>query len=295
MVGEKYVSVPQFKECLTYYVLANGFSLWYEKSGEVRVVEKCGQRPHRLSDLEREYEKTIGEHYSMLRSYGKEILDSNHGSTVKLGVTMNPDGTPIFDIAAKAKLGSSSNEMCPLAMYVPELGRGSSIPIDLFTAFAFTSQSGRKGGGLWWRVVARLWLGSTSLRGVGFARVFGLGFRTYRRESQVCMPMADPFKDRKWSNVLGIKLSSFPNRMTPFRVSCSLKVLSNLHYLFSDFMDYLWSCELDISNFGPADRKILPVDGSEFHNRNLRAILTNSVVSCLTLSDQGYAEDFYDQ
>nr|GEW96654.1 putative reverse transcriptase domain-containing protein [Tanacetum cinerariifolium] len=36
---------------------------------------------------------------------------------------------------------SSLNEMRPLAMYVPEPGRGSSIPIDLFMAFALTSQS----------------------------------------------------------------------------------------------------------------------------------------------------------
>ncbi|GJV28527.1 hypothetical protein Tco_1384975 [Tanacetum coccineum] len=31
--------------------------------------------------------------------------------------------------------------MLPLAMYVPEPGRGSSIPINLFTAFALTSQT----------------------------------------------------------------------------------------------------------------------------------------------------------
>ncbi|GJY99527.1 multidrug resistance-associated protein 5 [Tanacetum coccineum] len=52
-VGEKYVSVAQFKECLTYYDLANGFSLWYERSCKARVVAKCGQRPRRLSDLEK--------------------------------------------------------------------------------------------------------------------------------------------------------------------------------------------------------------------------------------------------
>nr|GEV09807.1 hypothetical protein [Tanacetum cinerariifolium] len=33
----------------------------------------------------------------------------------------------------------------------------------------------------------------------------------------------------------------------------SLQALSNFHYLFSGFMDYLWSRQLDISNFGPAD------------------------------------------
>ncbi|GJT61828.1 multidrug resistance-associated protein 5 [Tanacetum coccineum] len=147
--------VSQFKEYLTYYALENGFSLWYERSEEVRVVAKCGQRPPRLSDPEKgkqrkqtkyhswiakifgdkikanpdirlcdiadlvmkkykfkvsptqctnakkyaltEYEKIIGEHYSMLRSYGKAILDSNLGSTVKLGVTVNPDGKTYFD------------------------------------------------------------------------------------------------------------------------------------------------------------------------------------------------------
>ncbi|GJU05552.1 hypothetical protein Tco_1121982 [Tanacetum coccineum] len=49
-VGEKYTTVAQFKECLTYYALENGFSLWHERSGEVNVVAKCGQRPPRVSD-----------------------------------------------------------------------------------------------------------------------------------------------------------------------------------------------------------------------------------------------------
>nr|GEY65750.1 hypothetical protein [Tanacetum cinerariifolium] len=33
----------------------------------------------------------------------------------------------------------------------------------------------------------------------------------------------------------------------------SLQALSNLHYLFSGFMDYFWSCKLNISNFGPTN------------------------------------------
>nr|GEX88354.1 peroxidase 20 [Tanacetum cinerariifolium] len=47
------VSVAQFKECLTYYALETGFSLWYERSCEARVVAKCGQRPPRLPDPEK--------------------------------------------------------------------------------------------------------------------------------------------------------------------------------------------------------------------------------------------------
>nr|GEX51023.1 damaged DNA binding 2 [Tanacetum cinerariifolium] len=76
---------------------------------EERVVAKCGQRPPMVSTPENdkqrkrdqyaltEYEKSVGEHYSMLRSYGKSILDSNPGSIVKLGMTMNPDVKTYFD------------------------------------------------------------------------------------------------------------------------------------------------------------------------------------------------------
>ncbi|GKA92629.1 hypothetical protein Tco_0814554 [Tanacetum coccineum] len=61
----------------------------------------------------------------------------------------------------------------------------------------------------------------------------------------------DPFKDLKWSNVSGVKLSSLSESDDTF---LSLQALSDLYYLFGGFMDYLWSRELDISNFGPADR-----------------------------------------
>nr|GEX24808.1 hypothetical protein [Tanacetum cinerariifolium] len=47
-VGEKYVTVEQFKEYLIYNALANGFSLWYERSFGKSVVAKCGQRLPRL-------------------------------------------------------------------------------------------------------------------------------------------------------------------------------------------------------------------------------------------------------
>ncbi|GJT21881.1 hypothetical protein Tco_0891818, partial [Tanacetum coccineum] len=49
---------------------------------------------------------------------------------------------------------------------------------------------------------------------------------------------SNPFKDFERSNVSGIKLSSFSESDHTF---LSLQALSNLHYLFSGFMDYLWS------------------------------------------------------
>ncbi|GKB92021.1 hypothetical protein Tco_0964293, partial [Tanacetum coccineum] len=61
---------------------------------------------------------------------------------------------------------------------------------------------------------------------------------------------ADPFKDLKWSNVPGVKLSSVSESDDTF--SC-LQALLDLNYLFDGFMDYLWSCELNISNFDPTD------------------------------------------
>nr|GEU80985.1 reverse transcriptase domain-containing protein [Tanacetum cinerariifolium] len=62
---------------------------------------------------------------------------------------------------------------------------------------------------------------------------------------------ANPVKDFKWTNVPGVKLSSLSKSDDTIS---SFQTLSNLHYLFSGFMDYLWSYELNISNFGPADR-----------------------------------------
>nr|GEZ34054.1 pentatricopeptide repeat-containing protein [Tanacetum cinerariifolium] len=71
-IGEKYVDVDQLKECLTYYALEN-----------------------------RSYGKAISDptedHYAMIMSYGKAVLDSNDSFIVKLGVIVNPDDKTYFD------------------------------------------------------------------------------------------------------------------------------------------------------------------------------------------------------
>nr|GEU66385.1 pentatricopeptide repeat-containing protein [Tanacetum cinerariifolium] len=41
---------PKFKECLTYYALANGFSLWFDKSASKKVIAKCGKRKEVIKD-----------------------------------------------------------------------------------------------------------------------------------------------------------------------------------------------------------------------------------------------------
>ncbi|GKF04708.1 hypothetical protein Tco_0035376, partial [Tanacetum coccineum] len=60
-LGEKFVNVDQFKECFTYYALANGFSLWYETSSKDRIVAKCGHRKEVIKDprkgKQRQYQK----------------------------------------------------------------------------------------------------------------------------------------------------------------------------------------------------------------------------------------------
>ncbi|GJX33201.1 hypothetical protein Tco_0243056 [Tanacetum coccineum] len=50
-VGEKYVDVDQLKECLTYYSLSNGFSLWFYKSSKEQIIARCGLRPENLKDI----------------------------------------------------------------------------------------------------------------------------------------------------------------------------------------------------------------------------------------------------
>ncbi|GJV47685.1 pentatricopeptide repeat-containing protein [Tanacetum coccineum] len=128
-LGEKFVNVDQFKECLTYHALANGFNLWYETSSKDRIVAKCGHRKEVIKDPSKgkqiQYKKfptrdptkvdahsvcpwrcyrkmlrgvnSFEDHYGLLRSYAKAIADSNVGSTIKVGVTVNPDEKTYFD------------------------------------------------------------------------------------------------------------------------------------------------------------------------------------------------------
>ncbi|XP_071731309.1 uncharacterized protein [Rutidosis leptorrhynchoides] len=151
IVSEKYTNAKQFKDCLTYYALANGKKIKYNRylsssKGEektcpwrcfgrkmknedsfqvISLVDEhsCG-RNFRFGSLINykwigrqfgekirsnpnirkakdwalhKYEKTLAEHYGMLKSYGDELLNSNPGSTVKIGVTNNPDDKVYFD------------------------------------------------------------------------------------------------------------------------------------------------------------------------------------------------------
>ncbi|GKA62370.1 pentatricopeptide repeat-containing protein [Tanacetum coccineum] len=49
-LDEKFPTIKKFKECLTYYALENGFSLWFERSNTNKVVAKYGQRKETIKD-----------------------------------------------------------------------------------------------------------------------------------------------------------------------------------------------------------------------------------------------------
>ncbi|GKB42009.1 hypothetical protein Tco_0886951 [Tanacetum coccineum] len=102
----------------------------------------------------------------------------------------------------------------------------------------------------------------------------------FRKLKYVCH-WADPFKDYEWPNVLGVKFSSFSESDDTFP---SLQALSNLYYLFVRFIDYLWSRELDISNFGLAYRKIIPMSLKPPKNGNQLRFLIQRVPSGRTLN-----------
>ncbi|GKC64938.1 hypothetical protein Tco_1097536 [Tanacetum coccineum] len=118
---DKFPNAEKFKECLTYYALANGFSLWFYRSSKDKIIARCGQRKEKLKDpskgKQRSYKKfpsetsgktenrlpmemlrqndkgrnfisdegeyAIEDHYGMVRSYAMALLESNVGSTVK--------------------------------------------------------------------------------------------------------------------------------------------------------------------------------------------------------------------
>ncbi|GJT56310.1 pentatricopeptide repeat-containing protein [Tanacetum coccineum] len=52
-VGGKFVNVDQLKECLTYYALSNGFSLWFYTSSKTKLIAKCGLRPEKLKEQQK--------------------------------------------------------------------------------------------------------------------------------------------------------------------------------------------------------------------------------------------------
>ncbi|GJZ95293.1 hypothetical protein Tco_0667496 [Tanacetum coccineum] len=52
-IGEKFIDVDQLKQCLTYYALANGFSLWFYISSKTQLVARCGLRLEKPKDLEK--------------------------------------------------------------------------------------------------------------------------------------------------------------------------------------------------------------------------------------------------
>ncbi|GJR27108.1 pentatricopeptide repeat-containing protein [Tanacetum coccineum] len=85
-----------------------------ERSNKEKIVAKCGQRKEIIKDpsngKQRAFKKypsnnakkttcdvTIQDHYGYLRSYVKALADSNEGSTIKVGVTINPNEKTYFD------------------------------------------------------------------------------------------------------------------------------------------------------------------------------------------------------
>ncbi|GJZ80384.1 hypothetical protein Tco_0645378, partial [Tanacetum coccineum] len=146
-VGEKFTDADQFKECLTYYGLANGYSIWCYRSLKTQIIARCGQRPERIKDPKKgklskhfgnkirinpniklheitdmvmkkykcivspsqcrrakrwalnEGENKMVDHYGYIRSYAKAILESNDGSTVRVGeMAPSRSNALLFDV-----------------------------------------------------------------------------------------------------------------------------------------------------------------------------------------------------
>ncbi|GJU29551.1 pentatricopeptide repeat-containing protein [Tanacetum coccineum] len=73
----------------------------YREFSLVLKKYKCIVTPNQCRNAKRwalnEGETTIEDHYGYIRSYAKAILESNPGSIVKVGVTVNPDDKTYFD------------------------------------------------------------------------------------------------------------------------------------------------------------------------------------------------------
>ncbi|GJV36859.1 hypothetical protein Tco_1409336 [Tanacetum coccineum] len=59
ILGELYVDLDQVKDCLTFYYVANGYQLWYEKSDSEKLLVRCGfdEKERRKKKLPRDPNK----------------------------------------------------------------------------------------------------------------------------------------------------------------------------------------------------------------------------------------------
>ncbi|GKC72920.1 hypothetical protein Tco_1118803 [Tanacetum coccineum] len=84
-LGDKFVNAEQFRECLTFYALANGFSLWFYRSCKNKMIAKCGQREEKIKDpskgKQRPYKKfpsnNADKSICPWRCYGKMLKTEN--------------------------------------------------------------------------------------------------------------------------------------------------------------------------------------------------------------------------
>nr|GEV71421.1 pentatricopeptide repeat-containing protein [Tanacetum cinerariifolium] len=104
-IGEKFIDTEQLKERLTYYALANGFSLWFYRSSQTNVIAKCVLRPEKIKNLElgkqskfKRYLSEVDRLNCQWRCYGKEMTtkDSVQCRNAKRG-TLNEGVTTIED------------------------------------------------------------------------------------------------------------------------------------------------------------------------------------------------------
>ncbi|GJR58359.1 hypothetical protein Tco_1500521 [Tanacetum coccineum] len=82
-VGEKYVDAAQLKECLTYYALANGFSLWLYRSSKEMIIARYGKRPEKLKSIQKGKQRKHLKYPSSGRNEGSNFARSGSTSSAR--------------------------------------------------------------------------------------------------------------------------------------------------------------------------------------------------------------------
>ncbi|GKD78804.1 multidrug resistance-associated protein 5, partial [Tanacetum coccineum] len=111
-MNDKHTCTRSFKygRLVNYKLIGKNFGLKIRINPDIKLHKiadmvmkkyKCVVSPHQCRNAKRwalnEGEATIGQRYALLRSYAKIILESNDGSIVKVGVTVNPNNKTYFD------------------------------------------------------------------------------------------------------------------------------------------------------------------------------------------------------
>ncbi|GJY00502.1 cellulose synthase [Tanacetum coccineum] len=151
ILGEFYVDLDQVKDCLTFYSVANGYQLWYEKSDSEKLLVRCGfdEKERRKKKLPRDPNKpccpfrlrsvkmhdgnswhirTLVDEHTCTRQYNLGCLVTSKwiARQYEDKIRMNPD-LKVIDLQEMQNVGSQYDRLVDYAGELRKTNPGTTV------------------------------------------------------------------------------------------------------------------------------------------------------------------------